>query len=108
MTCAECRYWFRRDVTLYEDGTEIVNRESPEGKGFCEVLSIETPSDFGCNKFDAALVVADRCTRKNGAPWQHFTMIPCPICQGGPRCGGILEKSTEPVCKMDLQDNIRF
>ncbi len=89
MPCFRCEHWYQRDVTQYDDGTEIVTRQSPDGKGRCLMLGIETDPDFACNKFfENQGSSNDLITPKAGSPWQHFVMITCPKCQGGPGCGG--------------------
>jgi hypothetical protein len=59
-------------------------------------LNIETPAEFGCAKFEQArhsseakvfFEVQVETERKDGAPWQHFTMIECPACSGHPGLG---------------------
>jgi len=93
MNCEKCSHWTVRRATAYGDGTVIENWKAEDGKGQCDSLGIETAHDFGCNRFlegDAH----DVLTRKDGYPWQHFVMIPCPDCGGkgdgarGHRCAG--------------------
>jgi RecJ-like exonuclease len=81
MTCANCAKWTTERKDVYEDGSEIVRQKCADGKGHCGELQIGTPATFGCNAF-AAGDVHVAITRKSGAPWQHFVMIPCPDCQG--------------------------
>lgn len=80
MRCDHCSKWATEYTTVYDDGTRIVRKAFPEGRGNCEILSMETGSDFGCVAFapgdEHAFI-----ERKSGAPWQHFVMIPCPGCR---------------------------
>ncbi len=85
--CDGCAEWITAEITRYDDGTEIVNRQSAENKGSCRILKIETDPEFGCNRFQAGddhQIV----TQKSGAPWQHFVMIKCPACNAGETCHG--------------------
>lgn len=82
--CRDCAHWTTRRETLYENGERIVTFEAPEGQGKCSVLSMITAPDFGCNKFMAAQASSSHVeiSQKDGAPWQHWKMIPCPDCAG--------------------------
>lgn len=81
MTCKNCQHWIIARKTIYEDGSEIVNSQSPEGKGDCLYLEIETSADFGCNAFAVGDVHVE-IIRKPGAPWMHHRDGPCPECSG--------------------------
>jgi hypothetical protein len=82
-SCENCAKWTRERRRHYSDGTEQSYYTAPEGKGRCEVLGIDTTRDFGCNKFSLTdgpgQIVIDRI---EGAPWEHWTLIPCPDCNG--------------------------
>lgn len=81
MRCDACKSWTTSQVTSYADGSEITNWFCDPGKGKCDVLSLETPLDFGCVKFVAG---SDHIVRKwkNGSPWQHWEAVDCPDCRG--------------------------
>lgn len=88
-TCISCACWITQRKTIYGgDGSEVVNFQAAEGKGACTELGIETPHDFGCNRFapgsptDQVVV-----STKQGEPWQHFTSGPCPDCAGAGNSG---------------------
>lgn len=86
MRCDGCARWITGRNTVYDDGSTVDNFNAPDGKGFCEKLLIETVPDFGCTAFSegtAHIVVS----RKVGAPWQHWTMGPCPDCGGKGNAG---------------------
>lgn len=92
--CENCQHWTVRRVTLYGDMTLIENWKADDGKGACDSLGIETSHDFGCNRFIEGGHDHVETTLKDGHPWQHFRMIPCPDCAGkgdgsrGHRCAG--------------------
>lgn len=92
MNCAECGHWTTQRKTVYGDGSEIITYDAPTAlRGHCEVLNLSTEADFGCTKFFIGDHV--RITNKDGAPWHHFKMIPCPDCNQNPgggqcRCAG--------------------
>ena len=92
MQCSECRKWLCQRVTDYEDGSRIVNHQSPEGKGLCEVLGIETSVDFGCLKFEEGHGHVEVIGIKKGSPWHHSRWGTCPDCGGAGwgcrRCAG--------------------
>lgn len=84
--CATCARWIVRRRTIYGDGSIMETFRAPEGKGFCERLNIETEGAFYCNRFESdggrsrdPHIIDEQ---KPGAPWQHWTMIPCPDCAG--------------------------
>lgn len=81
-SCSDCRLWLTMRVTDYEDGTRIVNFECEPGKGQCEVLKIETLSDFGCNKFELGAEHIEIMAKKTGSPWHHSHYESCPDCKG--------------------------
>lgn len=92
MRCDGCENWTTARVTRYGDGSEVVNWKAPNGKGRCSILDLDTPEAFGCTSY-VALVNASVSVPtttiphvvsswKNGAPWQHWTMGPCPNCRG--------------------------
>ena len=80
--CADCKNWILQRKTLYEDGSEIINHQPPNGNGHCEVLKVDTAPDFGCNKFEAGDEHYEILARKSGAPWHHHYRGPCPDCKG--------------------------
>lgn len=80
--CKDCRKWLCRRVTDYEDGSRIINHESPPGKGLCDVLAIETGAHFGCNQFEAGTEHIEIMGRKSGSPWHHSRRDTCPDCKG--------------------------
>ena len=84
MKCFDCSHWVLARKTVYENGAEIVTYKAPEGKGHCEQLDVDTAPSFGCTDFLSAGsgggVVC--CSQKAGAPHSHWTMGPCPDCQG--------------------------
>ena len=94
--CGDCNNWTVARVTKYGDGSEVVNWRAPEGEGGCSVLKTNTAADFGCTKFaplaTSAIVVpgSRHVVRdwKNGAPWQHHVVGPCPDCKGRGSDGG--------------------
>jgi predicted RNA-binding Zn-ribbon protein involved in translation (DUF1610 family) len=91
--CAGCKYWIIERGISYTDGTYIGTFQNPAGRGECQILTVQTAEDFGCNKFEAG-TEHRIITRKIGAPHQHWVMIPCPDCEGkgdgarGHRCAG--------------------
>ena len=82
MTCSACRLWLTQRVTQYEDGSVITNYQSPEGKGSCGYLKIETDSDFHCNHFEEGVEHIEVMGKKSGSPWHHSQWGVCPECQG--------------------------
>lgn len=94
MKCESCQHWTIRRVTAYGDGTIITNWSAPGGFGHCASLGIETTFDFGCNRHIDSANDHHEVTHKDGHPWQHFKMVPCPDCDGkgdggrGHRCAG--------------------
>jgi hypothetical protein len=89
MNCSDCRHWLTASITRYSDGSEIDNYRASDGEGACGALSITTKSDFGCNKHEPALGFDHVITTlKDGAPWQHWRMGPCPDCSGVGSQGG--------------------
>jgi len=85
--CDACAEWITAEVTRYENGTEIANKQVLDGRGYCHALKIETPPDFSCILFmagDNHRII----TEKSGAPWNHFVMVPCPSCSGQAGCHG--------------------
>jgi hypothetical protein len=93
-TCESCHHWTIKRETMYGDGAIIENWKAEDGKGACESLVIETAHDFGCNRYIEGGGDHVTTARKDGHPWQHFVMIPCPDCGGkgdggrGHRCAG--------------------
>jgi hypothetical protein len=69
-------------VTKYEDGSVVVNYESPPGKARCEVLGIETGTQFGCNSFEEGHDHIEIMATKTGSPWHHSHYEDCPDCKG--------------------------
>jgi hypothetical protein len=80
--CADCKNWILQRKTLYEDGSEIINYQSNNGLGHCEVLKVDTPLDFGCSKFEAGDQHYEILARKSGSPWHHSQWGKCPDCNG--------------------------
>jgi hypothetical protein len=80
MNCSSCGKWILQRKTVYEDGSEVVNYEATSGKGHCQVLSLDTPPDFGCLSFEAGDHVV--VTSKPGSPWHHWHHATCPDCAG--------------------------
>lgn len=80
--CSDCLKWLCQRVTDYEDGSRIINYQSPPGKGLCEVLGVETAETFGCNKFERGAEHIEIMGRKSGSPWHHSRRDTCPDCQG--------------------------
>ena len=86
MNCADCANWVTARITRYSDGSEVKTYEAPSGKGSCSALGIECPPDFGCNRFEAGSDPV-RISERDGAPWQHWVMGPCPDCTGNGNAG---------------------
>lgn len=80
--CSQCEKWVRERRRHYSDGTEISYYQSPDDKGHCEVLDIDTLPEFGCNQFTPATSSTCRIEAIDNAPWQRWTFIPCPDCSG--------------------------
>ena len=80
--CGNCRKWLCQRVTDYEDGSRIINFQSPPGKGLCEVLGIETGEAFGCKQFEEGHEHTEVMGRKSGSPWHHSRRDTCPDCKG--------------------------
>ena len=78
--CKDCGNWLLERKTTYDDGSEVINYKSPEGKGNCQILKADTPPDFGCNSFE----IGDHyeITHKSGTPWQNWYYGVCPTCNG--------------------------
>jgi hypothetical protein len=90
--CAGCGSWTIKRQRLYDSGVTIPVFESEPGFGHCEFLGFRTPSDFGCNKFEAGTehVFTERV---QGEPWTRWVMTACPDCTEKPgfgcrRCAG--------------------
>ena len=86
MRCSDCNHWITQRKTVYDNGEEVINYQSPEGLGNCQILNMDTKPEFGCVSFlqsDNHIVI----TTKSGAPWHHWVMIPCPACGGNPGLG---------------------
>src|SRR5258707_15427063 len=96
MTCSECRLWLTMRVTDYEDGTRITNYKSPDGKGRCGILKIDTEADFGCNRFEHGLDHIEIMSSKPGSPWHHSHYESCPDCNG---TGLINDSACERCCR---------
>ena len=83
MRCDGCCNWVCERHREYSDGTVQIYYKAPEGKGHCEILNLDTVPEFGCLSF------AKNLAKKHigietieGAPWEHWVMIPCPDCNG--------------------------
>src|ERR1700733_7415318 len=96
MKCVECRKWLTQRVTDYENGERIINFKAADGKGLCEALSIETDTDFYCNRFEPGLEHIEIMTRKPGSPWHHSHYITCPDCKG---TGIVTDDSCQRCCR---------
>ena len=81
MKCDNCDHWKTAEKTTYDDGSEVVNKQAPDGKGHCLILDVDTAPEFGCTSFAEGYEHVIR-HQKSGAPWQHFKMGPCPGCAG--------------------------
>lgn len=90
MRCDGCKNWLCQQVTDYEDGTRLVNLQTPEGKGHCDILGVDTDAEFYCSKwadgegYDHVEVVAT----KSGSPWHHSKWGKCPDCNAVGWAGG--------------------
>jgi hypothetical protein len=82
MRCDACSKWLIQRVTDYESGDRIINYASPEGKGRCDVLAVETPSEFGCVQYEPGADHVEVMGSKPGAPWHHSKWGQCPDCHG--------------------------
>lgn len=84
MRCGDCLKWITARRDDYADGTQIFRYQAPTGKGECGTLHAETEAEFGCVKFEPAALpeMHVMVAQKQGAPWQHWQMIPCPQCHG--------------------------
>lgn len=82
MPCSDCQKWLLKKTNTYEDGSEITTFTAPAGKGKCLELGIDTPPAFVCSVYVWSDWDNVEYTPKQGAPWQHFVMIPCPDCRG--------------------------
>ena len=81
MTCSTCAHWVTTRKTVYGDGSEVVTYQCSDGKGHCEKLEIDTSPDFTCAYEDNSDHSGPvRIGNKLGAPWQFWSMIPCPVC----------------------------
>jgi hypothetical protein len=70
-------------VTLYVDGTQVVNEEAPDGKGKCSALGIITACDFGCTAFSVSENHCHEVVTHVDAPiWERWVMGPCPDSDG--------------------------
>ncbi len=79
--CQSCDHWTLARITEYADGTKVEAFRAPAGKGHCEELSIDTSPNFGCLSHCHADHAHVFITQKDGAPWQHWKMGPCPDCK---------------------------
>jgi hypothetical protein len=93
--CLTCKSWICQRVMCYGDGSTVIKFETPEGRGECTLLKIETTADFGCKRFIEGRDHIEVLGHKAGSPWQYFTLGPCPDCKdsAGPgwmcrRCAG--------------------
>lgn len=82
MRCASCQHWTVSRITTYADKSEIVEWKAKEGRGLCSVLDHETAAAFGCIEFSEGTDCQIIRKYKQGEPWQHWVMIPCPDCDG--------------------------
>jgi hypothetical protein len=85
--CQDCGNWLLERKTTYDDGSEIVTYEAPEGKGNCQILKTDTLPDFGSNSFEYGNHI--ETINKSGAPWQHWHFDTCPTCNGRGNSGDI-------------------
>lgn len=86
MNCSNCTQWLRERRTVYGDGSVLVDATGSAVASLCRKLDRWTDADFGCIHFVQVESEADQLVTetKVGAPWQHWHMIPCPKCSGGP------------------------
>ena len=89
MQCGLCKHWLTGRKTIYQDGTEITTYAAPGDQGICRQLDMLTKALFGCVSFEPGSEHVEVIT-KDGAPWQHWKMIPCPSCAGSPGGGRCL------------------
>lgn len=87
MRCDGCAWWNQVTKTVYDDGSEVENFRSPDGKGHCGALEIDTDPDFGCNKYVPGENRVHITARKSGSPWNHSKAGPCPDCSGKGNAG---------------------
>lgn len=80
--CEHCLHWLVAKQTTYDDGEVVTNFRSPEGKGQCQKLNIETEAGFGCNKFMEDGWDHTERHAKAGCAWQHWQIKACPDCKG--------------------------
>jgi hypothetical protein len=100
MRCDGCKNWTTAKVTGYSDGSEVINWKAPDGKGRCDILKIDTTPEFGCVSFaqiPAGSLVLHvgahiQKTWKNGAPWMHHIVGPCPDCRGRGSDSGVCNR----------------
>lgn len=78
--CKDCGNWFLERKTIYDDGSEIVNYKTKDGKGNCKILNFDTAPDFGCVSFIEGNHI--EVVYKSGSPWQNWHYDVCPICNG--------------------------
>ncbi len=80
MHCRDCAKWICERRRHYGDGTAQLFYTAPEGKGHCDLLDLDTVPEFGCLSF----IPGDHVQIMNieGAPWECWTMIPCPDSNG--------------------------
>ena len=80
MRCGDCKAWWRGGRTTYSDGTVLESERKP----FCRTLNMETDAEFGCAKFEQIGSPDEQLAieQKDGTPWQNWTMVGCPDCQG--------------------------
>lgn len=80
MKCSDCGNWITERISVYSDGSKIVNYTADEGKGCCSILNTVTTPDFGCLSF----VEGDHrvITHKTGALWDYWVNGVCPECDG--------------------------
>lgn len=81
-SCTNCAKWVVSRERHYGDGTKQTYFTSPDGKGYCKVLKIDTTADFGCLKFAESAWNHIEVTAIDGAPWEHWTNVACPDCNG--------------------------
>lgn len=96
--CDNCAHWVIARDTHYSNGEIKHTFTMVKGKGECQKLSMVTDHDFGCNKWDRCEDDHVEITRKDGAPWQHWQMGPCPNCRARGSHGGEGIEVSRPAC----------
>ena len=80
MTCSTCSKWFVRKETHYGNGEVIINWQDPP-RGRCRALDFITTATFECNQYEVGVPIVE-VIHKDGEPWHHWVIGPCPKCNG--------------------------